>query len=94
VVRQPARQRLGVGVGAGGDGARLLPANRELVRDGANGLVVGEGELPSAPALSALLVRARQIGAANRAWVAEHGLFAPCIERLLARLAEIGPARR
>ncbi len=63
-----------------------LPANRELVRDGDNGLILADGQ-PLAPApLQALLARADAISTANRAWVEAHALFAPCVQRFFERL--------
>ena len=63
-----------------------LPANRELVRDGDNGLVVPAGGLLARAALDALLPRADAIAAANRDWVARHAMFAPCAAAFVARL--------
>lgn len=68
-----------------------LPANRELVQDdgqGDNGLIVTDpAALPAR--LAALAPHADRIAAANRAWVAQHGLFAPAVAGLLDRLAEL-----
>jgi len=64
-----------------------LPANRELV-----GPDAGQGVILPAPAqLPQLLdaIDADAAGKANRAWVAEHGLFAPAVKRFLARLNEL-----
>jgi glycosyltransferase involved in cell wall biosynthesis len=83
-----------------------LPANREVVTDGVNGLVLGEHEAPGhdlhaalgAPdgdllaSLHALAARAEAVAAANRAWVEANGLFAPAVARFLARLAEVEAA--
>jgi glycosyltransferase involved in cell wall biosynthesis len=63
-----------------------LPANRELVRDGDNGLVAPAGALLPRAALQALLPRADAIAAANRQWVAQHALFAPSVAAFVARL--------
>jgi L-malate glycosyltransferase len=66
-----------------------LPANRELVRDGENGMIV-----PTSPAaaplvaLEALLGNADQVARANRDWIAQHALFAPAVARFVARLRE------
>jgi glycosyltransferase involved in cell wall biosynthesis len=73
-----------------------LPANREWVRDGENGLIVVDAESPDAPlepaALDAMLGKADSIAADNRAQVARDGLFAPAVARFLARLQELsGP---
>lgn len=65
-----------------------LPANRELVEPGRNGLIVHDAEVPALPQLEALLAGASVIAKDNRAWVQQHGLFAPAIARLLARLRE------
>ena len=63
-----------------------LPANRELVTDGINGLIVPAGGLLSAERLSAVLPTADALAARNRAWVQQHALFAPCVEAFVARL--------
>lgn len=63
-----------------------LPANRELVRDGDNGLIVAEHGAPLAPRLEALRPRADAIADANRRWVGEHALFPQAVERFVARL--------
>lgn len=63
-----------------------LPANRELVRDGDNGLILAGGALPAAPALRQLDARADAIAAANHAWVAREALFAPAVDGFVARL--------
>jgi glycosyltransferase involved in cell wall biosynthesis len=70
-----------------------LPANRELVTNGANGLVVGPGASPSAAELQPLLARAGAIARDNRDWVREHALFGPCVERFVERLRTLHPAR-
>ena len=66
-----------------------LPANRELVQSGVNGLIVLDGTLPSEADLQPLRVRAVEIAAHNRDWVAQHGLFAPAAARYLERLRGI-----
>ena len=66
-----------------------LPANRELVRDGDNGLVVPEGRLLDAAALNNLRPRADAIAVANRAWVETHALFPPCVEAFIGRLRQL-----
>lgn len=66
-----------------------LPANRELVKSGHNGLIVLEKVLPDITALQALAAQAKMIASNNRAWIQAHGLFAPAVARLLARLHEI-----
>jgi glycosyltransferase involved in cell wall biosynthesis len=73
-----------------------LPANRELLQPGA-GLILAEGDEARLPAqLQALAPdagAAAAAGAANRAWVAEHGLFAPAVARFLQRLNALDGAR-
>ena len=63
-----------------------LPANHELVQSGANGLILALGALPSVTALQPLLARAGAIAQTNRDWVHEHAMFAPWVERFVARL--------
>jgi glycosyltransferase involved in cell wall biosynthesis len=63
-----------------------LPANRELVRDGDNGLIAPETGGLDASALAPLEARADAVAAANRAWVQQHALFPPCVEAFVARL--------
>ena len=67
-----------------------LPANRELVRDGENGAIVGDGDVEPT-ALQILLDDAAGIAADNRTWIAAHALFAPAVARFVARLRELGP---
>jgi L-malate glycosyltransferase len=64
-----------------------LPANRELVRDGDNGLILrdGQGTLDVA-ALEGLPADA--IVGANRAWVGANALFGPCVDAFVARLGQ------
>jgi glycosyltransferase involved in cell wall biosynthesis len=69
-----------------------LPANRELVRDGDNGFVLGEGELPEGDRMHVMLGRAPQVAQLNREWVRTHGLFEPCVIRFLMRLRELSVA--
>jgi glycosyltransferase involved in cell wall biosynthesis len=66
-----------------------LPANRELVRDGVNGLIIRDTQALPVANLEALLADADRIAQDNRAWVARHGLFAPEVGRFLARLHQI-----
>lgn len=66
-----------------------LPANRELVRSGDNGLIVADGAVPAIDALRALLDRADAIAAANHDWVRGHAMFGPHVERFVARLLEL-----
>jgi len=72
-----------------------LPANRELVRDGDNGIIVPDGwdELPPG-ALEALAACADAVFTANRAWVGAHALFGPSIDAFVARLESLTPRPR
>lgn len=63
-----------------------LPANRELVHDGDNGLIVADGGVPLRPCLATLQARADEVAEANRRWVAAHALFPQSVDRFLARL--------
>ena len=71
-----------------------LPANRELVDDNRNGLIVSNTALDvhSLPALNALFERADEIAQDNRRWVAQHGMFAPAVAGFLTRLRELSAA--
>lgn len=66
-----------------------LPANRELVRSGDNGLIVPDGAPPDAAQLEALLQRAPAIASDNRAWVRQHALFAPAVQAFVERLTSL-----
>lgn len=66
-----------------------LPANRELVRDGDNGLIVDNNAVPTQRQLQALAGQAARIGADNRAWVQQHALFRPCVQAFVARLSAL-----
>ncbi len=70
-----------------------LPANRELVRDGENGVIVDASGVVAAHSLHTLLDDAAGIAADNRRWIAEHAMFAPAVERLVARLRELSAIR-
>ena len=69
-----------------------LPANRELVRSGDNGLVVAAAQTLQATDLAALLPHAEAMAQANHGWVATHALFAPAVSRFLARLRALDDA--
>lgn len=69
-----------------------LPANRELVRDGDNGLILADDGTPLAARLEALRPRADAVADANRRWVAEHALFPQCVDRFVARLQALQDA--
>jgi glycosyltransferase involved in cell wall biosynthesis len=66
-----------------------LPANRELVQDGVNGLVVPGAHLLDAAALHDFAPRADAAAAQNRIWVEQHALFPPAVARFVARLVAL-----
>lgn len=67
-----------------------LPANRELIApEAGQGLILDEPARLSLAMLAGL--DAEAAGRANRAWVADHGLFPPAVERFVARLTELTP---
>lgn len=68
-----------------------LPANRELVRDGENGLILADAALPDPARLQALRACADRIASDNRTWVRQHALFAPAVRAFAQRLRELGP---
>ena len=69
-----------------------LPANRELVRSGDNGLILADGAMPSPAALQALRERGDAIARANHAWVGQHAMFGPSVQGFLSRLRELQAA--
>lgn len=69
-----------------------LEANRELVNDGANGLIVPGGGALEPSVLEGMLERADTIARDNRSWVRQHGLFEPSVRQFLARLRELSAA--
>jgi len=66
-----------------------LPANRELVRDGDNGLILADGAALTGERLQTVLAQGSRIAADNRAWVERHALFAPRVQAFVERLHEI-----
>ncbi len=67
-----------------------LPANRELVRHGDNGLVIDEKDVSSTLALlDAACAGAADTARNNRRWVAQHALFAPAVHSFVERLLAI-----
>jgi glycosyltransferase involved in cell wall biosynthesis len=71
-----------------------LPANRELVRDGVNGLILRAGTAAlSAAMLAPLAADADRIATANRDWVGAQALFAPCVAAFVARLEQATTSR-
>ena len=68
-----------------------LPANRELVRSGDNGLILADEALPTAAELEALLQHADTVAGDNRSWVLQHALFAPAVQAFVERLRALHP---
>jgi L-malate glycosyltransferase len=66
-----------------------LPANHELVRSGDNGLIVAAAASIDATALATLHTRAADIARQNRTWVEAHALFAPAVQRFMARVVAL-----
>lgn len=63
-----------------------LPANRELVTDGRNGLILADGELPSRARLRPLAERADAVAAELHDWVGRHALFPAAVQAYVQRL--------
>ena len=68
-----------------------LPANRELVRHGDNGLIVADGAALAIDHLYPLRQRADTIASDNRAWVRQHALFGPAVQAFVERLRALAP---
>lgn len=66
-----------------------LPANRELVRSGENGLIVEGADDRLTATLELLMPRVADIAQRNRQWVSEHALFEPAVDRFVQRLDEL-----
>jgi glycosyltransferase involved in cell wall biosynthesis len=66
-----------------------LPANRELIEDRVNGLVVPGVALLPREVMLGFLRQADAAAARNRRWVQEHALFEPAVARFVARLGEL-----
>jgi glycosyltransferase involved in cell wall biosynthesis len=66
-----------------------LPANRELVQHGDTGLVLPAAPRPSIAEMNVMVDHAALVERRNREWVQAHGLFAPAVQRFVARLREL-----
>ncbi len=66
-----------------------LPANRELVDSGRNGLILHDAQALGAAPLQALLPQATRILADNRRWISANALFAPAVQRFMQRLEQL-----
>lgn len=71
-----------------------LPANRELVDDGRNGRVLGDGQTLTRADLAPLQARAPAIARDNRAWVQRHALFEPAVADFVVRLQQLSAGGR
>lgn len=71
-----------------------LPANHELVQDGHTGLILRDGEWPTAERLQPLADRSAMIGRALHDWVGSHALFPASVQIYLQRLQAMRPPRR
>jgi len=69
-----------------------LPANHELVRDGRNGVILADGELPTRARLAPLAERADEVSAGLRAWVGAHAMFPASVAAYVKRLEALGTA--
>lgn len=69
-----------------------LPANRELVDDGRNGLILAQGELPARARLAPLAAHADAVGADLQEWVGLHALFPDSVQAYVQRLEQLGAA--
>jgi glycosyltransferase involved in cell wall biosynthesis len=67
-----------------------LPANRELVESGRNGLILPDVPGDIATRLERILPQADEIAQRNHAWVQDNGMFAPAVQRLLERMRAVG----
>jgi len=70
-----------------------LPANRELVVDGENGIILADGELPDRQRLAPLASRADAVSRQLHAWVGEHALFPRSVAAYVERLEQLGGQR-
>ncbi|WP_271008534.1 glycosyltransferase [Paucibacter sp. B51] len=68
-----------------------LPANHELLAEPGRGLILDPENEAAREALPGRLLAldTATAAAANRDWVARHGLFAPAVQRFLTRLKEL-----
>jgi glycosyltransferase involved in cell wall biosynthesis len=69
-----------------------LPANRELVTDGHDGLILVDGELPGAQRLAGLSARADAVSQGLHTWVAQHALFPAAVQGYVLRLQALSDA--
>lgn len=63
-----------------------LPANRELVRHGDSGLLLPPSQRPNVAEMNVMAEHAALIASRNREWIANNALFAPAVDRFVARL--------
>jgi glycosyltransferase involved in cell wall biosynthesis len=70
-----------------------IPANRELIDDTVNGLIVPDGQVRIFHLLPKDNSVLDAIGKKNREWIELHALFGPCIQQFLFRLQELSPVQ-
>lgn len=70
-----------------------LPANRELIEDQVNGLVLGDGQLKVVDLLPVDHSVLDMVSQKNRNWIQENALFGPAIERFLCHLNAINSSQ-
>jgi glycosyltransferase involved in cell wall biosynthesis len=63
-----------------------LPANRELIEDRVNGLILKDDELRVVDLLPGDISALDMVGLRNRNWIQSNALFGPAIQRFLCRL--------
>ncbi|MDZ7813105.1 MAG: glycosyltransferase [Ideonella sp.] len=68
-----------------------LPANRELVQDGLNGLILADGQLLEPNRLQPLAQRADEVALELHHWVGQHALFPEAVNRYVQRLEALMP---
>lgn len=68
-----------------------LPANRELVQDGINGVILQDGQVLDSASLQPLAQRADAVARELHEWVAEHALFPEAVSRYVQRLEALTP---
>lgn len=71
-----------------------LPANRELVQDGRNGIILADGERLVPERLASLAGCAEAVSAALRAWVGVHAMFPASVAAYVKRLEALTPTVR
>lgn len=68
-----------------------LPANRELVDDGRNGVILAAAERPGRERLARLAARADTVAADLHDWVGRHAMFPASVRAYVERLEALTP---